>query len=220
MSPLHVIFYLKRVIVAKGYFKINHLLPPPFNLTRGHTLLSKNVVLRLVLKEFLLRCLEYFTIYIWTFVPLAKMNAYLRKITKDMGIEIDLQRIMGQDMCKINKHFLQFPYKTNLNRIDRFIHDKNIYHKNLSNFFPRYPNIHLRNTLLVDNVPYRTCLNPPFNAIFVESYEYTPKEDNYLMKILLLYLEFFHYFGLNVLTFVDLNPFSAIRNIKEDGVRF
>jgi hypothetical protein len=57
------------------------------------------------LKEFLLRCLEQFTIYIWTFILLAKINAYLKKITKDMGIQIDLQRIMGQTLGKINKHF-------------------------------------------------------------------------------------------------------------------
>jgi len=54
------------------------------------------------------------------FVLLAKMNAYLRKITKEMGLEIDPQRIMGQDLCKINKHFLQFPYKIDFNRIDCF----------------------------------------------------------------------------------------------------
>jgi len=34
------------------------------------------------------------------------MNAYLRKIVEEMGIEINQQRIMGQDLCKINKHFL------------------------------------------------------------------------------------------------------------------
>jgi hypothetical protein len=31
------------------------------------------------------------------------------------------------------------------------------------------------NTLFVDNMPYRTCITLPFNAIFVESYEYVPK---------------------------------------------
>jgi hypothetical protein len=69
-------------------------------------------------------------------------------------------------------------------------------------------------------MPYRTYLNPPFNAIFVESYEYTPKEDNYLMKIFFPYLEFFHNFGLNVPTFVELYPFGAIKSIKEDDVKF
>ncbi len=34
------------------------------------------------------------------------MNAYLKKIAEEMGIEMDLQRIMGWDLYKINKHFL------------------------------------------------------------------------------------------------------------------
>ncbi len=57
VSPLQVIFYLKGVLVGKEYFRINHLLLPPFNLAWGCTLLGMNVVPRLVLKEFLLRCL-------------------------------------------------------------------------------------------------------------------------------------------------------------------
>jgi hypothetical protein len=76
------------------------------------------------------------------------------------------------------------------------------------------------NTLLVDDKPYRTCLNPPSNAIFVEFYEYTPKEDNYLMKTLLPYLKFFHYSGLSVPSFVELYPFGAIKSIKEDNIKF
>jgi hypothetical protein len=127
-----VIFNLKGVLVGKDYFKINHLLPPMFNLTQIHTLLSKSVVPRLNVREFLLRCLEQFIIYIWTSTMLNKMNTYLRKITKKMGIEVDLQRIIGQDLCKINKHFLHFPFKRNYKRVDRPTHDKKIYHKNLS----------------------------------------------------------------------------------------
>ncbi len=121
--------------------------------------------------------------------PLAKMNAYLRKITKEMGIEIDPQRIMGLDLCKFNKHFMQFPIKASHYRVDYLIHDKLIYRKNLFYFFPQYTNTHLGNTLLVDDTPCKTCLNLPFNAIFVESYEYVPKEDNYLMKILFPYFK-------------------------------
>ncbi len=37
VSPLHVIFDLKGVLVGKEYFKINHFLPPPFHLAQGHT---------------------------------------------------------------------------------------------------------------------------------------------------------------------------------------
>lgn len=58
VSPLHMIFDLKGVLVGNEYFKINHLLSLPFNLTRGRTLLGKNIVPRLALKEFLLRCLK------------------------------------------------------------------------------------------------------------------------------------------------------------------
>jgi len=63
--------------------------------------------------------------------PLAKMNAYLRKIIEEIGIDIGSKRILGQDLCKINKHFLQFPYKTNLNCVNHLPHDKLIYHNNL-----------------------------------------------------------------------------------------
>ncbi len=95
VNPLHVIFDLKGVLIGKEYFKVNHILPLSFNLTQGPTLLGKNVIPKLVLKELLFRCLEQFIVCIRTFFPLTKMNAYLRKITEEMSIEIDLQRIMG-----------------------------------------------------------------------------------------------------------------------------
>jgi len=87
-------------------------------------------------------------------------------------------------------------------------------------FSPRYPNTHLGNTLLVDNTLYKTYLNLPFNAIFIKSYEDMPKEDNYLMKTLLPYLEFFHYSRLSVPTFVELYHFGDIKSFKEDDVEF
>jgi len=142
-----------------------------------------------------------------------------KKKTKETSIEINLQRIMGLDLCKINKHFLQFPIKVGHYRINCLPHDKLIYHKNLFDFFPWYPNIHLGNTLFVDNTPYITYLNPSVNAI-IEFYEYAPKEDNYLTKIFLSYLKFLHNYGLNVPTFMELYPFNAIRSIKENNVKF
>jgi hypothetical protein len=150
-------------------------------------------------------------------------ESLLEKIVEKTGIEIDPQRIMGRYLCKINNHFLflnMFPYKIDLNCVDRLTHNELVYHKNLYEFFVRYPNTHLGNTLLVDDAPYRTYLNLPFNAIFIESYEYTPKEDNYLMKTIFPYLEFLHNSRLIVPTFVELYPFSTIRSIKEDDVKF
>jgi len=220
VSPLHVVFNLQRVFVGKEYFKTNHLLLPLFDLAQACTLQSKNIVPRLTLKEFLLRCLEKFIVYIWTSISLAKMNAYLKKITKEMGLEINPQRTMGQNLCKINKHFLQFLYKTYLNHINRLTFNFKKYHKIFFDFFSRYPNIHLGNTLLVDDTLCKTYLNPPFNAIFVESYEYVPKEDNYLMKVLFMYLKFLHYSGFNVPMFVEFYRFGTIKIMKEDNVKF
>jgi hypothetical protein len=142
-----MIFDLKGVFVGKEYFRINHLLLSTFNLTWCCILFGKSVDLRLTLKEFLSRCLEQFTTYIWTFVLLAKMNSYLKQKIEEIGIEIDPQKIISQNLCNINKHFLQFPFKIDLNRVDRPTCDKTIYHKNLSYFPPRYSNTHLGNTL-------------------------------------------------------------------------
>jgi hypothetical protein len=50
VSILHVIFDLKGVFVGKDYFRINHLLPPLFNLVQGPTLLGNNVVPKPTLK--------------------------------------------------------------------------------------------------------------------------------------------------------------------------
>jgi len=51
VNPLHVIFDLKKVLVGKEYFRINHLLPLLFNLVRGPTLLSNSTVPRPILKD-------------------------------------------------------------------------------------------------------------------------------------------------------------------------
>jgi len=67
---------------------------------------------------------------------------------------------------------------------------------------------------------YKTCLNLPFSAIFVKSYEDVPKEDNYLMKTLFPYLKFFHYSRLSVPTFVELYHIGDIKSLKEDDVEF
>ncbi len=40
------------------------------------------------------------------FASLVKMNACLTKILEEIGIEIDLQRIIGPNLYRINQHFL------------------------------------------------------------------------------------------------------------------
>ncbi len=62
------------------------------------------------------------------FASFAKKNAYLRKIAEEIGIEVDLQRIMGQDLCKIKNIFYGFLTKKNFNCTNCLIHDKLVYH--------------------------------------------------------------------------------------------
>ncbi len=93
------------------------------------------------------------------------------------------------------------------------------YHKNLYDFFPRYFSTHLRNTLLVDDMPYKTYQNPPFNAIFIESYKEVLKEDNYFLRTLFLNLDLF-YSWFHVPTFVEDYRFGTIRSFKENDVKF
>jgi hypothetical protein len=61
--------------------------------------------------------------------------------------------------------------------------------------------------------------NPPFNAIFIESYEDVPQDDNYFLGTFLPHLKLFHYYGLIVPTFIKDYPFGAIKNLKEDDVK-
>ncbi len=51
-------FQFERGPCWEGVFRVNHLLPSPFNLAQGPTLLSKSLVSRPALEEFLLRCLK------------------------------------------------------------------------------------------------------------------------------------------------------------------
>jgi len=95
---------------------------------------------------------------------------------------------------------------------------KIIYHQNFFYLFRRYLNTHLGNTLLIDNMPYRTCQNPPLNVIFVKSYEDVKEEDNYFMGTFLPHLESLHYIKLSVPTFVEDYIFAAIRSLNENDV--
>jgi hypothetical protein len=85
VSLLHVIFYLKGVLVGKEYFSINHLLFMPYNIDQLPTLLNKKVIPRLGLKEFFMMYIKQFIVYIWMSSLLGKMKTYLRKIVEEIG---------------------------------------------------------------------------------------------------------------------------------------
>ncbi len=67
--------------------------------------------------------------------------------------------------------------------------------------------------LLINNMPYKSMFNDSYNAIFLESFDNTCGEDQYLLGFVFPYLENFHLFGYGVPTFVKHNPFGRIRCI-------
>jgi hypothetical protein len=49
--------------------------------------------------------------------------------------------------------------------------DKSIFHKDLDILFSTYFYTHVGNTLLIDDMPYKSMFNGPYNAIFLESFD-------------------------------------------------
>jgi hypothetical protein len=47
---------------------------------------------------------------------------------------------------------------------------KSLFSINLNAFFNVFPNTNYENTLLVDDMPYKSSFNPPFNAIFLKAF--------------------------------------------------
>jgi len=66
---------------------------------------------------------------------------------------------------------------------------KPIFHKNLNVYFFNYLDTCARNTLLVDNTPYKSLFNEPLNVIFIETFKSFDIDDNYMLGVFFPYLE-------------------------------
>jgi hypothetical protein len=75
------------------------------------------------------------------------------------------------------------------------------------------------NTLLIDDTFHKSLFNPPFNAIFFETFYMLHNEINYILQIVLPYLESLHLSRMWVYKFVKLNPFGSITNVFPDDLR-
>jgi len=93
--------------------------------------------------------------------------------------------------------------------------DKPIFHKSLDVLFFAYLYTHTRNTLLVDNTPYKNMFNGPYNAIFLDSFDGYCGEDHYLLGFVFPYLENLHSFGYGVPTFVEHIPLVGLNVLIE-----
>ncbi len=126
---------------------------------------------------------------------------HLEIIGEKTIVFVPSSRIVDQMFCFRNEHFLL--EKPN----------KHVLHKNLDNFFHMFPGTNYGNTLLIDDMPHKSMFNPPFSAIFLHTFYSSRTNNNYLLKIVLSYLESLHSFGMWVSKFLECNPFGNITHV-------
>ncbi len=76
------------------------------------------------------------------------------------------------------------------------------------------------NTLLINDTLHKSLFNPPFNAIFFETFYELHNNINYLLQIIIPYLESLHLSIMHVYKFVELNPFGNITNVLPNDLRY
>jgi hypothetical protein len=68
-------------------------------------------------------------------------------------------------------------------------------------------------TLLINDMSHKSMFNPPFSAISFDTFYESPIDSNYLLGIMLLYLESIHSFGMWVYKFVKLSSLGSMTNM-------
>ncbi len=76
--------------------------------------------------------------------------------------------------------------------------------------FSQYLDNDPNNILLVDGSPHKAIRNPPYDSIFLESFE---PFDNYLLTIFLLYLHMFHSFSMTILDLMKSNLLVTLKKL-------
>ncbi len=91
---------------------------------------------------------------VWFSTTKRNFSSHLEIIRERIGIHLEFSRIVDQALCFENEHFL--PKKPK----------KHVFHKNLNAFFGVVLNMNYENALFIDDTPYKSLFNLPFNAIF------------------------------------------------------
>jgi hypothetical protein len=131
------------------------------------------MILRPSLKEFLFAYSKEFTVYIWSSTMRKSFSKHLEIITKKIGVLLLSCKIVNHIFCLKNDHLLL---------------EKLVFHKNIENFFCLFHGTALENTSLIDDTPHKNMLNPPFSAIFFDTFY----GSHIVGKSVFLYLESLH----------------------------
>ncbi|XP_062167688.1 uncharacterized protein LOC133873901 [Alnus glutinosa] len=108
-------------------------------------------------EEFINFCFEKFEVGIWSSATGLNLNSALDCIME--GLKSKLLFIWDQGQCT-DSGFKTLEKK-----------DKPIFFKELKKIWDFYEHYSESNTLLIDDTPYKTLLNPPHTAIFPEEYK-------------------------------------------------
>ncbi len=73
--------------------------------------------------------------------------------------------------------------------------------------------------LFIDDTPYKSMFNGPYNAFFLDFFNGRHGEDQYLLGSVFPYLKNLHLSRYNVPTFVEHNSFGRIKCIDWDNPR-
>jgi hypothetical protein len=116
------------------------------------------------------------------------------------SVHFKSSRIVVQTLCFISEHFL--PKRL----------ENHVFHRNLKAFFSVFLGTNYENTLFVDDTPYESLFNPPFNAIFLETFYRPQVNNNSLFETVLPCLEALHSIGMQVKS-IECNPFGRIIHV-------
>ncbi len=116
-----------------------------------------------------------------------KIDKYLDKIIEKTDISLDPLRVLGQELCQKNDHFL-------LGHLKKLI---------FWNFL----------TPML-GTPYQFIFNDSCSPIFLELFKGANSNGDYLLSIVFPYLVLFHSSRFNVHIYFKHNPFGTIRSIS------
>lgn len=143
-----------------------------------HKFQGKWIQLRPGWLEFLNKLLSLFKVGIWSTMAYKNILSIYSFMERQARHKIPLFMIWGKENCYQQKDIIR-PDKNNV--IADF--------KPLCFVWKHFcSDLNNHNTILVDDSPYKACMNNPFNCIFPETFD-GYNDDNYLNDVLWTYLE-------------------------------
>ena len=166
---IYIILDLNGVLIKR--WDKNPLLPGIFRKTK------KWIQLRPGCIEFLEKAFSFFQVGIWSTMTTINVQSICALIEQEAHKSLPFFMIWGQDSCY--QH-------SGLHRPDKAHVAADF--KPMSLVWKKFPHLGSHNTILVDDSPYKACMNNPHNCIFPDAFDGC-MEDTFLTDVLWPYLE-------------------------------